>query len=130
MRAYYFGCCGEKGHYWFAPGPQKPYDRDPIGFELDGVFAPPGSQTNGPAQLVYLNGANRTWTVIAFWDNTVDQRGASNSAFALEGVLTFEQAVRQAQKLFPTIWARFPFTVTRWDPAALPSTQPTPERKP
>lgn len=51
------------------------------------------------------------WTMLTFWDRTIDERSGSNSAFILRGRLTFEETVTIAKAIFPKIWSRFPFEV-------------------
>lgn len=112
----YFGCANrEGGHYLWMPGMQSvPYhvQRDHLpgvlqSHGLDGSYAPLGPEVEGRALLHHVHGR----TVLAFWDRSVDQRGGSNSAFILRGVLTFEEAVARAKAAFPEVWARFTFDV-------------------
>lgn len=121
-RVYYFGCNREPGHYWFEPGMRSTKDRLPI---IDGMFCPMDSEAEGPAQLVYLTPGQyrKAWTLIAFWDRTVDGRPGSNSAFMVEGTVSFEEAVAHSRAAFPSIWSRFTFEVRQWSP--LPPTPDT-----
>jgi hypothetical protein len=127
VRAFYFGCVREAGHFWWcaqgyggrpvqAHGSIEVFLRD---LPVDGTFCPPNGQEEGPAQLIYVTApyGQRVWTLLAFWDRSVDKRGGCCSVYALEGVLTFDQAMSWARKFFPTIWERYSFTVTEWRPA-------------
>jgi hypothetical protein len=120
-RVLYFGCWGQVGHYLWDPRGEHPKD-DTMPTELrrnkiDGVYAPvfglrPGynydrEQPEGRARLAYVSG----WTVLAFWDRSCDRRGASNSAFLLEGHFDFAGALALARATFPSIFERFTFEV-------------------
>ncbi len=90
---------------------------------LDGGFAPrirrgvvmversqvsPGEELpEGHAALHHMNG----WTVISFWDRSVDDRGASCSSFVVEGELPWAEAWEAAKTTFPTVVARYKFEV-------------------
>lgn len=119
--AYYFGCRNRPGHYLFdvhfrlTPygGPKElPWKER----EIDGRLCPnwraKGKHRNGPeiegnALLHHKEG----WTALAFWDRSVDRRGACNSVFFFEGTHTFEEAVELARATFPGVWSRFTFEV-------------------
>ena len=66
-----------------------------------------GQQIEGETTHVVING----WTVISFWDRTVDSRGNSNSAFVIYGKFSFSEAVEISKQAFPEIWNRFTFTL-------------------
>lgn len=116
MRIYYFGCIRESGHGWYEPGPRGVGRRGDFLPIIDGMFCPPSTQTEGLAQLVYLTPRQHygAWTLISFWDRSVDGRGGSNSAFMLEGILSFEEATDHSKREFPEVWERFNFNVKRW----------------
>jgi hypothetical protein len=104
----YFGCIDRPGHYvWQADGTQARDDRHRWLEILDGLLPPEGPEIEGVARLHHWNGR----TLLAFWDRSVDQRGACNSVFALPGKLTFDEAVAAAKKAFPKVWQRFTFEV-------------------
>jgi hypothetical protein len=67
----------------------------------------PDHQPEGLAKLTHKDG----WTLLSFWDRSVDKRNNSNSNFIQEGEFTFEQMVEQAKEKFPGIWERFKFEV-------------------
>lgn len=121
---YYFGCIGGPGHYMHKRGAHSPYDEErTIGAAFGGIDgklcwnSKPGDysynreETEGRAFLTHKSG----WTAIAFWDRSVDRRGACNSAFFVRGELTFAQMVRVARHQWPQVWARFTFEVVEVD---------------
>jgi hypothetical protein len=122
----YFGCVGESGHYLHRPDlhhsgreSQRVLQEAGIFPKCDGGFCPgteydeqrpwrrPGRQVEGHAKVTHLNG----YTILAFWDRSVDHRGNSNSVFIENGTWTFDEMVAKAKEVFPTIWARFKFEV-------------------
>lgn len=122
----YFGCIQRPGHYLWRPGlhfssreVKDKLERDGIYPKCDGGFCPgvyydvrrpwrrPREQIEGLAKVTHLNG----WTILSFWDRSVDSRGGSNSTFLEQGTLTFDEMVAKAKEVFPTIWARFKFEV-------------------
>lgn len=113
IECFYFGCWNEKGHYLHSKGGQSlgrnmPKDFPFPEYVLDSGFLPPNQpEIQGVATHVHIN----DWTVIAFWDRTVDSRGKSNSAFIMRGEHTFDEAVAIAKTEFPQVWGRFKFQV-------------------
>lgn len=132
---YYFGCIERAGHYLWRKrdrGPEPAHDVEnriqlSLGAPLDAAgvgglcwnspkskyreYSYDRDETEGRALLTHRNG----WTVVAFWDRSVDRRGACNSAFIVKGEMTFEQATRVARHRWPEVWARFTFDVVRVD---------------
>lgn len=114
---FYFGCWGDTGHYLW--NRERRYTRegdcpfDPFyprvegHAHIDGVFCPKNRQVQGEATVTVKDG----WTILAFWDRSVDHRPNSNSAFIERGAFTFEEMVSRAKAEFPAIWARFAFEV-------------------
>jgi len=132
MKVFYFGCCrGESGHFWHLH-PDRSWETrlelEPLGC-IDGVYAPrvgPDRRARpdlmetrpeapqGQAALVHVKG----WTVLAYWDRSQDTRGASNSAFAVEGEHSFEDLLAAAKEQWPWVFERQKFTVAAYkDPA-------------
>ena len=108
---YYFGCWDRPGHFLHDTHGQH-VNGDKVGFpewSLDGRFAPHDTESEGHAKLLNLLG----WTFLAFWDRSVDSRGACNSLFLLPGMLDFDKAVETARAAFPRVWKRFKFNVRR-----------------
>jgi hypothetical protein len=116
--AYYFGCWQEPGHYLFAPGGRNAERHIPDDFPvsvhiLDGGLLPPKlPEVEGRASLAHING----WTILSFWDRSIDKRGKCNSSFLFRGRLTFAEACQQAANNFPYLWTRFKFEVTEYQP--------------
>jgi len=55
------------------------------------------------------------YTAVAFWDRSVDRRGACNSVFIVRGDLTFKQVMRVARHCWPRVLGRFSFDVVEVD---------------
>ena len=117
--AVYFGCLGHPGHFFYLPWGQGTHHDRIIGLpwaegEIDGALCPgwkgpyvSGRQIEGEAKLHHRDG----WTALAFWDRSVDSRPGCNSVFFFHAVFSFEQALAEAKKIFPQIFARFTFVV-------------------
>jgi len=115
-RVFYFGCWGDVGHYLWTPDGRRARSAGPFtALDLDGRFCPgvvgrtdrisPNVQPEGVAALHHANG----WTVLAFWDRSVDRRRGSHSTYVIEGTHDFGEAVRISSAAFPRVWARYPF---------------------
>lgn len=116
MKVYYFGCIYEPGHYLWEnmhTRNSELFRRQPWGIGLDGLAGSSIARERtsnipeGRAWLIHLDG----WTVISFWDRSVDTRPGSNSAFAAEGTFTFDEMVTAAKAQWPEVWKRFSFDV-------------------
>jgi hypothetical protein len=108
----YFGCLERAGHFWH--GPVKFWEHDPplglpeeIVRRIDQGYCPEGSQDEGRALLTVESG----WTILAFWDRSVDGRGGSHSTFVCKGEHDFDTMVAMSRKQWPTVWERFKFEV-------------------
>ena len=110
---FYHGCDGDTGHYlWRESGGRTcivTHDFPVPISTLDSGFLPPNApQEEGLATLAHVNG----WTILAFWDRSIDGRGNSNSAFVIPALIYNLDVVKQlAEKRFPWIWRRFKFEV-------------------
>lgn len=115
---YYFGCRGEIGHYLWKGSQFIALNAKeniiPWGIQIDGTLAPvvydkrrllKKEEAQGVCALHHEAG----WTAIAFWDRSVDDRGASNSVFMVEGIYDFDTMVEMAKEQYPTIMSRFKF---------------------
>jgi hypothetical protein len=115
--AYYFGCGDESGHFWWLPS-HRPFHRPtrcPWGYEVDGGAQPGcyierghrrhGDETEGPCALHRRDG----WTLIGWWDRSVDKRPACCSAFAARGEHDFAAMVVLLREAFPWVAARMRF---------------------
>lgn len=112
MKAFYFGCRDQSGHYLYDSNGQElfmsPHDSGPFSAKrLDGGFCPTGHQDEGVAKLTHEAG----FTVLAFWDRSVDKRPGSHSTFVFEGAMSFQEAVELASRYFPRITARYNFAI-------------------
>jgi hypothetical protein len=116
--AFYLGCVGTPGHYLYTPDLRTERRAGPFTVAmLDTPFCPgmtpasrgvgPQDQTEGVARLTHVDG----WTVLSFWDRSVDNRRGSHSTFVLRGTHAFDDAVRLAREVFPRVWARYAFAV-------------------
>ena len=127
VECWYFGCTTGPGHFFNGPGTiTRVRAMEEMLTELFGYFdgkllwnSPRNErdryggrdETEGRAFITHRGG----WTALAFWDRSVDRRGACNSAFFVQGTLTFAQIVRVARHRWPKIWARFTFDVVEVD---------------
>lgn len=110
---YFFGCWNnDKGYYFHrTDSTTVPWqDRHLIPFvkKIDGVYAPAGKQIEGRACLRHLRG----WTVLAWWDRSVDTRSNSNAALVVEGEFEFEDMLVMLKNRFPRVFARFDYSIS------------------
>lgn len=110
--AIYYGCHGDKGHYAFAPGMVKLHLRE-LNI-LDAGFAPQNTWEQG---CVWFH-VGPDYSLLSFWDNSVDNRSNSHSTFLLPGKpMSYGRALALAQNYFPEVFARFNFSIvlaTTW----------------
>lgn len=107
MSIFYFGCLDDIGHdlkaYPLGTRPDQTPWRNvtPWGAEMDGTFAPPGEHKDkqGAAALIHKDG----WSMLSWWDRTVDSRRASNSAIIAKGAHTFEEMLELLRRSFPSV---------------------------
>lgn len=129
----YHGCWVGTGHYLFdknrgtprnpafrvwlyrAGGPSKFIDN---GLSWDCKRKLPGipPETEGVAKITHMAADGFDWTVLGFWDRSVDTRHNSWSMFIATGTHDFDQMVALAKRDFPQIWARYKFEVKEWKP--------------
>lgn len=127
MKALYFGCWNQAGHYLVAPGGGRPVlsheESYALSRELDGAFAPKRKRggpivwgdTRDPSdwdrynatecpQGQFLRHEIRGYTLIQWWDRCQgDTRGACNSTVLLEGVHTSERMLGALAEHFPHV---------------------------
>jgi hypothetical protein len=114
--AFYFGCWDGPGHFLHVPGGRTREHSLPPDFPLrfhilDGGLLPPNlPEVEGRATFIHING----WTVMSFWDRSVDTRGKCNSAFLFRGRLSFSEACHEAAEAFPSVWRRFKFPIVEF----------------
>lgn len=101
---FYYGCYNHEGHYLYNDhGRTVKEVSTPFKYTaLDGGFCPGGGQEEGKARLAHDQG----WTVLSFWDRSLDNRRGSHSTFVMQGTWNFEQMVETAARRFPTVWHR------------------------
>ncbi len=108
MKHYFFGCLRETGHNLYPPekyGGAPDKGQTPWGNEMDSGLAPHvGVQRQGGMAIHHKSG----WTLISWWDRTVDTRGNSNSAFMAEGNYRFDEMVNYLEALWPEVHNRQP----------------------
>lgn len=112
--AFYFGCSNDHmGHFLYDPSGRSGLTARQEDFPvaehvLDGGLLPPWRpQVEGRATLVHING----WTILSFWDRSIDARGNSSSSFLVKGKLSFDEICARAKYHFAAIWARFAFPI-------------------
>jgi len=113
--AFYFGCWGnELGHYLRGPSGRMFHEQNlPEDFPvvvniLDSGLLPPNMpETEGESSLCHIFG----WTIISFWDRSVDRRGKCNSSFIFRGTYRFHDMLKLAAETFPAIVSRFSFPI-------------------
>lgn len=109
---YYFGCVDRAGHELMNKnlnyGRSYISKRD-IPFSLrildTGLLPENGAQIEGKGSITHIN----DWTIVSFWDRSVDSRQGSNSAFIVNTKMDLEEFIRKAKEVFPSLWKRFDF---------------------
>lgn len=119
VEAYYYGCWQETGHYWHCGTKKGRSVAQRIGidvYKVDTGFCPgaiPGSQSfsrskvEGEAALHHIN----EWTILSFWDNSIDDRPGSHSTFIVFGTYDYTIMCTIAERQFPSVWKRFKFSL-------------------
>lgn len=105
---FFFGCYRDTGHFLWAPGgvPAKDKALPPSlkRMRLDTTHAPKDArEREGRAAVHHVDG----WTVVAWWDRSVDRRHGSNSAFLMKGEHSFSAVLLAAGNAFPELLPRF-----------------------
>jgi hypothetical protein len=110
----YFGCVREIGHYLFMAsetGAFKPHGkraRDLAWTRIcDGGLLGEGDQVEGSAVWSYVGG----YSIVSFWDRSVDKRGGSSSSFLVPGMHSLSEVLVAAGFAFPDIFERFKFEI-------------------
>ena len=108
MDVYYFGCLDDRGGHIAGEAEGKVLRRSQmrdIIERTDGLFPPLGFEDEGVICRHFVH----EFTVIAWWDRSIDTRGASNSAFWVQGEHTTEEALEIARQRFPTVFGRLTY---------------------
>jgi hypothetical protein len=104
---FYFGCRDDgPGHFWWGPGFSNRHlyprgERARLFGKIDGGFAPK-PEVVGHAKVSHVE----RWTVLAWWDRSVDSRSASNSALVVQGTYHFASMITLLGIYFPTVARR------------------------
>jgi len=113
-RALYFGCWGGLEHF-LRDKTRQLHMTPPEGCPWDLRLMDGGLLKNGKVRDVYdgrvfwtCGGRDAMWFAFFWWDNSVDQRGASNSGFYVSGFKSGEAA-----KAFEFACGEFPEIVAR-----------------
>ena len=120
VETYYFGCWRSIGHHLWNPkladrsGLQH-YDVEKkipkaIAQRIDPCFCPgydgphkrDRAEVEGEAALHHVDG----WTVLAWWDRSVDSRGACNSAIISKGLYDFTTMLEIGKAQMPHVMER------------------------
>ncbi len=108
---FYFGCWDRPGHFLWAPDKRYLSDSDirrlslPTAAALDGsrLFLP-RPEKKGTGTRTYLPAPHLT--ILAWWGNPWDSRGAVNSAIIAEGKLSATGIWRVFTRYFPELSAQ------------------------
>jgi hypothetical protein len=119
VEAYYFGCWTAMGHFWRHPTNSYMNESDierripaALHHSIDSSRCPgkvPGNpykrrfeEVEGEARLSYVDG----WTVLGWWDRSVDHRGNANSNIVARGQWDFASMLEIGRAQFPHIMQR------------------------
>jgi len=122
MKHYYFGCNKQAGHFWFTSVNKGEYliphcsfsipkELGSIRTSIDSSFCPADTEVEGISNLWLLISGKKRWTILSFWDHSVDSRPGSNSNFVIEGEHNFNKMINLITKYFPFIITRFHFDI-------------------
>jgi hypothetical protein len=111
----YYGCWDDSGHYYYDEHGMSMTRRAaalatkmPWGiYDIDGAMQPRHHHREGEALLACKGG----WSVLTFWDRSIDTRPGSLSAYFAEGTFTFDEMVELAKTRFAVRWNKMKFQV-------------------
>lgn len=98
----------------------QPEQLVPWGFKVDGELAPRTTDRsqarNGWAgyhqAISWVDApAEEAWSLLSWWDNSVDSRPGSSCAFMVDRRATPEEILAEARTAFPQIFARFKYDI-------------------
>jgi len=119
MKVFYFGCYKDHGHFMrasdangklrYSTEEHEFVDKNPWGYEIDSGLCPKtiGYETEGLSSIHQKDG----WTVLSFWDRSIDSRHKSNSNFLAEGTFDFAEMLKISKEHFPEVFQRFKFEI-------------------
>ena len=114
--ALYFGCWERAGHYLHRPSGLTIWhaQRELLGFPWSDSLMDSGLLKNGrrpdryDGKVFWTCGGLSFWYAFYWWDNSIDERGASNSGFYVRGF-----GWPEAQSAFDYACGEFPKVVAR-----------------
>lgn len=113
QRVFYFGCIGNPGHFLWRTEHDKLWRAQSYGiterlmYALDGAFCPDGIKAY--PEGLWLCSIVPPWTIVAWWDRSVDSRPNCCSAFIGRDFGNEPHHLLEAAKdLFPSVFARQP----------------------
>lgn len=109
-KLFYFGCLGQKGHYFY--GSKGPYADSIIGEfpglnrnvmnAIDGTFTPGFTKEQGIYQATDIGPVK----IVSWWDYSVDIRPGSNSNLIGSGYANAEEMIDAAYSKYPDVMNR------------------------
>lgn len=112
-QVFYFGCIDQPGHFLWRDERNKLYGAGfwciprRLMYALDGAFCPDGIKAY--PQQRWLCSIVPPWTIVAWWDRSVDSRPNCVSAFIGRDFGNEPHRLLEAAKdLFPSVFARQP----------------------
>lgn len=120
---FYFGCIREPGHYLWVSEHCRIWNSTDVGIgrdlsaALDGAFCPPDMNE----QQRWMCSLVPPWTIVAWWDRSVDSRPNCVSVFIGKG-LDGEphRLLEEAKGIFPSVFQRQPRELKEYDRASCP----------
>lgn len=114
---FYFGCIREAGHYLWLSEHCRIWSSTDVGISnqlgaaLDGAFCPADMNE----QQRWLCSFVPPWTIVAWWDRSVDSRPNCVSVFIAKGFKDEpHRLLDNAQKLFPSVFVRQPIELKEY----------------
>ena len=127
-RAFYTGCLGGKGHYFWLNNWQHEYDTEDIMKAVpdfircwaeiwDGGLLKNSKTLDVYTGRVFAVPAKGPWTALIWWDRSVDTRPGSNSGFYVSGFEWSQkhEALVFAQLKWPQVWQRQQHPLRIWE---------------
>lgn len=118
MRHYYFGCYKQTGHRWYTSRDgfiiSEYYhlkELDLHDLQIDAAFAPRYTREEGVCNLWHLNTGHSYWTILSFWDYSIDARPGSHSNFVFDNKYSFDEIMLLINEYYSKIIERFIFKI-------------------
>lgn len=109
MNILYFGCLGSVGHYLHdkVTGSQgwKETFATPWGKNIGGGMLEGKPYNQGVVYFEQRGG----WSAIDFCDYSVDRRPGSHSMFLVDALISRDELISEAMKVWPQVFERFKF---------------------